>query len=390
MNTEYKPSILIVDDNPKNLQVLGNTLKMQNYKIEFAINGQKAIEWIDKQKFDLVLLDVMMPEMDGYEVCTIIRKNDNHKNLPIIFLTARTDTEGIVKGFEVGAQDYITKPFNTAELLIRVKTQLELKDSREKLESVNQWLENEVQKRTIELAESNQKLEHANRGLLELDKAKTDFLVIMSSELRVPMNGILGTLNILKDQIDSKEMINLINVLDQSVNRLEKFSSYALQITSFKTRKYQLNISKIRLASLFEFAFLKKAELLKQKKAELTMEINETIDFEGDYDVLLSAFVSIIDASLLRINEKGKISITESHTGNQLEIKVSDNGILLPKQIISQDFEEYKRDNDYPAKDIGFDFNLVKIIIEYHGGSLQLLSSAEKTEVIVKISRKQE
>jgi two-component system, sensor histidine kinase and response regulator len=385
MNTDPKPTILIVDDNPKNLQVLGNTLKMNDYKIEFAVSGPKAIDWIYKQNFDLILLDVMMPEMDGFDVCKTIRKDNKFDAVPIIFLTARTDAEGIVKGFEVGAQDYITKPFNTLELLARVKTQLELKSNREKLVSVNQWLENEVQKRTLQLEESNRKLEKANEDLLALDEAKTSFLSVMSNELRAPMNGIMGTLHLIKDQIDSKEMINLFSILDQSVKQIEKFSSYALQVTSFKTGKYQLNISKINLASLISFVILRFAETLKRKKAVLTVEIDESFEFEGDHDALLTAFANIIETALLRINENGAISINATNNQENLQIIISDDGIILPQQIVEQNFDEYKRDNNYPAKDIGFDFNLAKLIIEYHKGSMQINSIPGKSEIVINL-----
>ncbi|MDA3953101.1 MAG: response regulator [Bacteroidales bacterium] len=125
--------ILIVDDNPKNIQVLANTLGDAKYEIEYTTNGYDAIEWLNKDSFDLILLDVMMPEMDGYEICSKIKENEAFKDLPIIFITAKTDVESIVKGFDYGAVDYITKPFNSKELLARVNTHLELQNSKKKI-----------------------------------------------------------------------------------------------------------------------------------------------------------------------------------------------------------------------------------------------------------------
>src|SRR6056297_912463 len=136
-----KFKILIVDDNPKNLQVLGNLLEKQQYNVEYALSGKEALAWVNSEQFDLILLDIMMPGMDGYEVCETIRKDEQYQDIPIIFLTAKTDKESIVKGFELNAQDYVSKPFDTAELLARINTHLELKDSRDKLKDVNQWLE---------------------------------------------------------------------------------------------------------------------------------------------------------------------------------------------------------------------------------------------------------
>ncbi|MCP3872959.1 MAG: response regulator, partial [Desulfobacteraceae bacterium] len=122
--------VLIVDDEPKNLQLLGNILKENSYKVEFALDGEKALDWVKNKSFDLVLLDIMMPGMDGYEVCRRIKANKITQHIPIIFITAKIQTEDIVKGFDAGGSDYITKPFKAPELLARVKKEVELKTLR--------------------------------------------------------------------------------------------------------------------------------------------------------------------------------------------------------------------------------------------------------------------
>jgi DNA-binding response OmpR family regulator len=134
------PVILLVDDNPRNLQVLGKLLQEEKYEIEFAVNGGATLEWLKNRQFDLILLDLNMPGMNGFEVCKIIRSDNEMCDIPIIFLSAESERESILKGFEVGAQDYVTKPFDSRELLARVKTQLDLKSKTEKLEKVNVWL----------------------------------------------------------------------------------------------------------------------------------------------------------------------------------------------------------------------------------------------------------
>ncbi|MCP4136966.1 MAG: diguanylate cyclase [bacterium] len=123
--------ILIVDDVPKNLQVMGNTLDKEEYQLAFATNGEEALAMVNEIPPDLILLDIMMPVMDGFEVCKNLKGSPETKNIPIIFLTAKTETKDIVNGFELGAVDYITKPFSSAELLARVKTHLELKKSKD-------------------------------------------------------------------------------------------------------------------------------------------------------------------------------------------------------------------------------------------------------------------
>lgn len=128
--------ILIVDDTPKNIQLLGTVLKNVGYKIIVATSGEQALGILDKIKPDLILLDVMMPDLDGYETCKIIKESEKLKHIPVIFLTAKTQPEDIVKGFQLGAADYIIKPFNSSELLARVKTHLESKFSQELIQTL--------------------------------------------------------------------------------------------------------------------------------------------------------------------------------------------------------------------------------------------------------------
>lgn len=116
--------ILIVEDTPANIQTLSAILKEHGYQISVATNGRQALQVIEKVRPDLVLMDVMMPEMDGYETCRQIKASPRWRDLPIIFLTAKTETADIVQGFELGAVDYVGKPFNTHELLARVRTHL--------------------------------------------------------------------------------------------------------------------------------------------------------------------------------------------------------------------------------------------------------------------------
>lgn len=120
--------ILIVDDVPKNIQIIANLLGDEEYDISYAINGNQALDQIDETDFDLVLLDVMMPGMDGYAVCKEMKKRQFSKEFPIIFITAKTDEESLLEAFEAGGQDYITKPFKAPELMARIKMHLKLKE----------------------------------------------------------------------------------------------------------------------------------------------------------------------------------------------------------------------------------------------------------------------
>ena len=128
-----KISILAVDDNPENLKVIGGLLKEKGYRIALALDGKSALKVIKENKIDLILLDVMMPGMDGYEVCQKIKAQEEFKDIPIIFLTAKSEPDDVVKGFQLGGVDYITKPFITEELYARVNSHVQLKIARDLL-----------------------------------------------------------------------------------------------------------------------------------------------------------------------------------------------------------------------------------------------------------------
>jgi len=150
-------SILIVDDNKQNLMVLADILENSGYETGLAMDGKQALEYVYNEKPDLILLDVMMPEMDGYETCQRLKEFPEYKDIPVIFLTAKVETEDIVKGFESGGVDYISKPFNSHELKSRVRTHLMLKRAQDEAKSAIEALN-----------EANKAIEKQNEQLGEM------------------------------------------------------------------------------------------------------------------------------------------------------------------------------------------------------------------------------
>ena len=143
--------ILVVDDIADNLRVVGDILEQEGYGITFAISGKQALKRIETARPDLILLDLMMPEMDGLQVCEILKADKNFAEIPIIFLTASHEHQNLLEAFKRGAVDYLTKPFNLPELLVRVRTHLELKQAKANLDRLNGVLEQKVQQRTAQL-----------------------------------------------------------------------------------------------------------------------------------------------------------------------------------------------------------------------------------------------
>ena len=180
-----RPDILIVDDAPANLQVLSGMLKERGYKVRPVPSGKLALQAARKLPPDLILLDVMMPEMDGFEVCRQLKADPWLKEIPVIFISALNEALDKVQAFGAGGVDYVTKPFQFEEVEARVQAHLRLRRLQQELEEHNAQLDGLVRARTEQLAESNARL-------AVLDKAKSDFLTLISHELRTPLSGVLG------------------------------------------------------------------------------------------------------------------------------------------------------------------------------------------------------
>lgn len=140
-NAFEEAKILIVDDVPENLEIAGNILENSGYDVYTADSGKTALELLGNVQMDLILLDIMMPQLDGFETCKIIKNDINTRNIPILFLTAKVDVESVTMGFEYGAVDYIRKPFNAFEMLARVKIHIQLRRASSALEEKNKALE---------------------------------------------------------------------------------------------------------------------------------------------------------------------------------------------------------------------------------------------------------
>ncbi|MFW5701646.1 MAG: response regulator, partial [Bacteroidota bacterium] len=176
-----KALILIADDVVNNVKVLRATLEKRGYDISVAYDGISALESARELKPDIILLDVMMPGLDGYEVCEQLKHDPATLDIPVIFLTVKNEINDVLRGFELGSADYINKPFNPLELAARVKTHLDLKRSRDA---------NKIY--ISQLTAANEKLAATSRKLEELNINKDKFFSIVAHDLRNPFQGLLG------------------------------------------------------------------------------------------------------------------------------------------------------------------------------------------------------
>jgi len=203
---QMKYQVLIVDDISENIQIVMNILKELSYEFSFALTGVQAIDLMDSNPYDLVLLDVMMPEMNGFEVCQYMKNNSKLKDIPVIFLTARTDIDSISKAFSMGGSDFISKPFHPEELLARVATHLELYSAKQKLKYKNKLLESKIEIKESRLSseiEMNQK---------EMISILTELMEVTSDETGLHLHRVAQMSKLLANYHNSlsDEEVNII------------------------------------------------------------------------------------------------------------------------------------------------------------------------------------
>lgn len=360
-----KVKILVVDDVVQNIQIIGNLLMSQGYQVVFALNGAEALGLINKTNFDLILLDIIMPPPDGLTVCKKIKSNPTIKDVPIIFLTAKSDITSIIKGFEAGAQDYVSKPFRAEELLARVRTQVQLKKQREELETITLILEDKVNERT-------QALNLANQRLAILEKAKSNFLLLISQELRSPLNVMNGFVEILESSLNSEEQIRSLNYLKNSAEKLTQLAETAQLITEIQLGKYSVSFEMISLTKVSSAVLDELKEVIDDRnlKIETTAFVNNDT-FSGDYWLISDAIKRGILNAIKISPSLSRIKITIYEQNDLIHYSILDNGPGLNQQDQSGSIDMYnKSQTNLPQNGYSLNMVVVRLIMDIHSGKM--------------------
>lgn len=377
MENLFNKTILIVDDTPENIDVLNGLLS--DFKRKIAIDGERALKIaFSDTPPDLILLDIMMPGMDGYEVCKRLRENDATKDIPVIFLTAKSTREDIIKGFESGGQDYVTKPFDHHELLQRVKTHLELKSQRETLQKMNEILDQKVKERTKELEESNTKLSDALEQLKGLDHAKTNFLKIISHEVRTPINGIMGSTYFLEEIVEDEEMTEFIEMLKVSVERLNRLSNMALEITEMET------VAELRATDTIDLAEIVSNAIEQENNDNFTFDTQlNSAPFNGESDRILKAVSELIN-NAIKFSKGDTIEVTTDIDEKYAKVRITNNSDDIDERKIEKLFKPFGLSGDHTDNHTGLGLTYANAVAALHNGKLEIENSNGKTSVTLK------
>jgi signal transduction histidine kinase len=397
-------TILLVDDTPEILGQIQQLLVSKGYAVSAATSGEKAIKLLELVKPSLILLDIMMPGMDGFETCKIIKGNKDTAEIPLIFLSAITDSFDKLKAFSLGAVDYITKPVHMDELLVRVNTQLSLYNFRKELQTSNEILEETVQKRTVDLQKINldlekeiayrvtvenelrlslEEIEKINVSLKESkekaeesDRLKTAFLSNMSHEIRTPMNAILGFADLLKEKdLDSELQQEYIGFIEKSGQRLLKIINELIDISKIEEGQMDLVLNDFSINSVFlelnnifqPAAKLKGISLVPDK----TIQSTDCI-IHAD-EVRISQVLSNLLGNAIKFSESGSVTYGYLKKGDALEFYVRDTGVGIPMEMQTIIFERFRQvDSSHLKGDegVGLGLCISKAFVELHGGKI--------------------
>ncbi len=366
-----KPLILAIDDVEENLNAISEILRRNDFDVMVAPSGEVALKLLERRKPDLILLDIMMPEMDGYTVATIIQRRQDWQDIPIIFLSALTDVDAKVKGFEVGGVDYITKPFMEKEVVARINTHLELS-----------WL--------------RKSLEHTINQLREANQAKDEFLRVISHDLRSPLSSLqnLGELlqrdDVAKDPNAIKELGKMIGEVS---SQLLAMVNGLLDIAKIESGKFTLNLLETNMVDLAK----RSAELLRINAA--AKNINFKTDF-GTTDVPVvvdtakigQVINNLLSNAIKFTHPGGTVTLRVKDCGDVVQIQVSDTGIGIPQEMLPHLFEKFgphQRPGTAGEKGTGLGMPIIKGFVELHGGTVDVQSKeGEGTTVTITLPKR--
>jgi two-component system, sensor histidine kinase and response regulator len=356
VSSQNIPNILIVDDIPANLRILSEILKSVGYKVRPVPNGMLALQVAEKEKPDLILLDIMMPDMDGYEVCRRIKANPFLNDIPIIFISALNETNDVVTALKSGGVDYVTKPFQAEEVIARVYTHVKL------------------YRQSIELQ--------------NLNVTKDKFFSIIAHDLKGSMRGFKGMTEFLAECVPSMTMAEIqehLGSLRDSSTHLFRLLENLLQWARLQQGSVPFEIEPIRLQSIVKESIILIKELAKRKNIDIAQDVSKQLRVFADSNMLQTILRNLLSNAVKFSMAGGNVSISARAADDKsIEIAIKDSGIGMTREMIDNLFRldsQTGRPGTDGEPSTGLGLLLCKEFIEKHGGKIWVESEVGKGSI---------
>ncbi len=396
-------NILVVDDRDENLMAVEAVLDDPSYRLVRARSGREALKEVLDQDFALILLDVVMPDVDGYETATLIRERPRSRQTPIIFLTANDwGAQHVFRGYTVGAVDYLVKPVPGDVLRSKVAVFVELFNRQEALRIAQEELEQRIAERTRELADANvalsaeieerSKIERERVLLLRREQAarldaeranrlKDEFLATLSHELRTPLNAIMGWAHVLGQSSHDRDTVQrAATVIRQNASSQSQLIDDILDVSRIVGGKLTLDTGLVELHRVVDDAI----DALMPAASAKTISVNRHLDRElkvvGDRDRLQQVVWNLVSNALKFTPKGGRVEIALAEVEGDAEIMVADTGIGISPEFLPFVFDRFRQADSSMSRrhsGLGLGMAIVRHLVELHGGTVSVTSGGE-------------
>lgn len=324
--------ILIVDDTPANAQMLSMIFRKNGYKTRIASNGKTALESVRDNPPDLIVLDINMPEMDGYEVCRRLKVDEKVKGIPVIFLSSLNETLDKVNAFKVGGVDYMAKPFQIDEIIARIENHLKTGNLQRELLRQNKYLEETLHGQSRKLAETHERL-------AVMERIKDEFLNLISQELRIPIDGLFGVGG-MRFNKNAPALGDLDDIFSMACKNMMMILDEALLLSQLKDSGDKFTSQSTSLALILEKA-VATPDNFRLVEAVITPEGSiSAVNLSGNPALLVKAFSLLIETAV-KYSSGGSTSLHCRRKPDGAEIAISAKGRTIPDELIPDFFDVF-------------------------------------------------
>jgi two-component system sensor histidine kinase/response regulator len=379
---ETRDQIMAVDDQPENLKLLEDMLRQRGYLVRSFPRGRLALAAASQHPPDLILLDINMPEMNGYEVCERFKGDEKLAGIPVIFLSALDETEDKVRAFRSGGVDYISKPFQVDEVQARVETHMRLHRLHRALQAQKDHLEDIVASRTRELSEAHERL-------TILDRAKTEFLNLISHELRTPLNGLIGVGELILLELESGASgSELRDLFEQSRHRILSVIDDALLMTQIHVEGEKFTPGPISLGMMWNRAVNEVDEFASARQVTLRRAPAELGLVLGEPDLTVKALRALLETAVKFSTAGEAIGPVCEVTPDAQRLIIDSHGATLPAPLVARFFDLLSiRESDTAGGDVGLGPAVASRILSLFGGSISVENLERGIRLTVRFKR---